>query len=177
MPELVYLDTCVFIELLQQNNPLRFDSCEELRLRAMKNELVIVTSSVTIAEVIKLPALTVLPKEQSEKILKFFENPYINVRGCDRATAEYAHNLSNTYGLTPLDAIHVSTAVRSKASVLYTYDDKKGKRKGLIGHSEKIGTPPLRIEKPPNPDLGTLLDPKVAAKNAASAPPADDSEQ
>ena len=33
-PGRVYFDSCVFIEILQQSNPKRFDACEDLRLRA-----------------------------------------------------------------------------------------------------------------------------------------------
>lgn len=157
MPEVVYFDSCLFIELLQQNDAERFDACEDLRSKAEKQALIIVTSARTITEVNKLPESPSLPEEQSKRILAFFENPYIAIRPVDRHTAEYAHELTRTHGLTNIDAIHVATAVLSRASVLYTYDSAKSKRKGLLRYSLKIGNPPIRIEIPPDPDAGTLL--------------------
>lgn len=167
MPDLVYFDACVFIELLQQSIQKRFEACEDLREKAAKGDLIIVTSSVTIVEVNKLPDSPQLPEEQSKKILEFFENPYIAVRVPDRRTAEYAHELTRTHGLMPNDAIHVATAVLAKVSVLYTYDSVKNRRKGLLRHNLKIGTPPLRIEVPPDPLDGTLFGEKHLAKIAS----------
>ena len=80
------------------------------------------------------------------------------MRQLDRETAEMAHHLTRTHGLTNADAVHVATASTSKADVLYTYDDPKKKRKGLLRHSLSICNPPLRIERPPDPDAGTLFD-------------------
>jgi PIN domain len=78
------------------------------------------------------------------------------MRQLDRPTAELAHEITRTYGLTNADAVHVATAVIAKVPVLYTYDSAKGKRRGLLRHDRKIGDPPLRIEVPPDPDAGTL---------------------
>jgi predicted nucleic acid-binding protein len=158
MPDSCYLDSCIFIELLQQAIPERFDACEDLRIKAARNELLIVTSALTIAEVQKLPELGILPEEQSKKILEFFENPYIAVRPVDRHTAETAHHLTRTNGLACNDAVHAATALIAKVPVLYTYDTKKGRRKGLIAHHLKLGNPPMRIEQPPKPSAGPFFD-------------------
>ena len=158
MADLVYFDACLFIELLQQSIPERFNACEAIRDRASKGEIIIVTSALTITEVNKLPDSKTIPEEQSRKILDFFENEYIAIRPVDRATAEDAHGLTRTHGLTNADAIHVATAIRNKVSVFYTYDASKGRRKGLLKHNLKVGVPPLRIEKPPDPLKGTLFD-------------------
>ena len=156
--ELVYFDTCLFVELLQQDNQSRFDACEFMRLKAAKKELLIVTSAITIVETNKLPESPALLEEQSKKILAFFLNPYIAIRPVTREIAELAHEFTRTHGLTNLDAIHVATAAISKVTSFYTYDNPKKKRKGLIRHSLKIGQPPLRIEMPPDPDAGTLFE-------------------
>src|ERR1043165_6419507 len=116
MPERAYFDSCVFIELLQQNNKKRFDACEALRERAAKNELIIVTSAITIAGVNKLPESGALPAEQSRLILDFFENEYIAIRPATREIGELAHEFTPTHGLPNLDAIHVATAVLTKVS-------------------------------------------------------------
>jgi predicted nucleic acid-binding protein len=162
-PGRVYFDTCVFIELLQQLDQKRIDACEDLRQKAIKGEIVIVTAAVTITEVNKLPDLPAIPEEQSRLILEFFENPYISVRPVTREIAEYAHEIVRVHKLTNLDAIHVATAIKSKAPVIYTYDGVKQRRKGLIRFNKKIGTPPILIEPPPDPLKDTLLGEKHLA--------------
>ena len=159
-----YFDACMFIELLQQNKPGRLEACEALHDQAKKEKLVIVTSALTITEVDKLPELGILPDEQSKKILDFFEHKYIVIRNLDRQIAERAHQLTRTHGLYAQDAIHVATAVSVKVPVLYTYDGKGGRRRGLLRHHLKIGNPPLRIEEPPEPSAGPLFEKKKEGK-------------
>jgi len=168
MPDPIYCDTCVFIEILQQANASRFDACDELRRLAERKDLVIVTSSVTIAEFNKMEKENTLTAKKSREILDFFENEYIAIRSADRRTAEYAHELAREHGLMPLDAIHVATAILSRASVFYTYDGAKGRRKGLLRHNLEFGTPPLRIVMPPDPMAGTLFDEDRMAKGSTS---------
>jgi predicted nucleic acid-binding protein len=159
-----YFDSCLFIELLQQSNRDRFDACEALHEQAKSKKLLIVTSAATIIEVNKLPETASLPEEQSKKILAFFEHSYIVIRNLDRQVAEYAHDCTRTCGLLPLDAIHVATAVVNKVPVLYSYDRAQGRRSGLLRHNLKIGSPPLRIEEPPDPSAGTLFEKKKEAQ-------------
>jgi predicted nucleic acid-binding protein len=149
MAEAVYLDSCIFIEILQKSDPARYLACERLNERAAEGELTIVTSAITLVEVNKLADSKALPAEQSQLILDYFENPYIVVRAVDRRTAERAHALTRTHSLTALDAIHVATALIAGVSVMYTYDAAQRKRKGLLRHDGTIGTPPLSIQQPP----------------------------
>lgn len=71
-----------------------------------------------------------------------------------------ARDLATDYErMTKPDAIHIATALHSKADVLYTFDgakDNKAKRSGgLIQYDGAIGSPPLRIEEP-KMDFGAL---------------------
>lgn len=167
MVESVYFDACLFIELLQQADKERFDACDCLRLRAKKEELRIVTSTLTIAEVCKLKSSDKDYKAQSQKILEFFEHEYFAIRPLDRQTAELANGMPNEFGLSPMDSIHVATAIVNRVSVMYTYDSAKGRRKGLLTHNLKIGSPPMRIELPPDPSKGTLFDADAIEANRA----------
>jgi predicted nucleic acid-binding protein len=160
-----YVDSCIFIYLLQQQGGDKLEACRDLMERAeTKKELVIVTSAWTIIEVNKIDQAETDPRkleECSKQILRFFENKYIEVKPLNRETAELAHQLTRTHGLTNADSVHVATALLSKVPVLYTYDDPKKKRRGLIRHSLQVGgTPPLRIEKPPIPSAGPLFEKK-----------------
>ncbi len=174
MPNSAYWDACVFIAALEKLNKDRVDACLDLVRQAKSGELVIVTSAWAIIEVNKLDDLEkatgVLREDQSKMILDFFENPYIKVRQLDRATAELAHELTRTHGLTNADAVHVATAILAKVDVFYTYDDAKKKRKGLLRHDGKIGKPPLSIKRPPSPTHGPLFDKKPDDEPPATPP-------
>ncbi len=168
MPDRTYWDSCVFIDLLQQT-PDRIEACEELHRRAVANEIIVVTSVFTLVEVCHLPKSGLSPREQREKIVTFFENPYIVVRQLDRIIALRASEITQDHGLTNADAIHVATALEMKAAVMYTYDAPKKKRRGLLGQNGKIGNPPLRIEIPPKPSLGPLYDKRPEAEGESTS--------
>lgn len=117
--------------------------CRAVLDEASAGRVLIVTSALTLTEVIKLKGETRLPKEKEETIAEFFKNEYIAVRNVDRYVAEDARQLLWTYeSLWPKDSIHVATAIRFHISVLHTFDD------GLLKLNGQLGTPPLRIEHP-----------------------------
>ena len=175
MPNSDYWDACLFIEAIQKTDKTRLDALLDLIRKAKGDGPKIVTSAYTITEVNKLDALAkskkMLREEQSKLILEFFQNRYIFIRPVTRQIAELAHDFTRTHGLKNADAIHVATAIIGKANVLYTWDEKKQRRAGLLCHNLKIGNPPLRIEKPPDPDKGTLLEGVPALAPPAPAPP------
>lgn len=148
--ERCYVDSNVFISLLHKI-PERFDACLHLWNRALRDELVIVTSAMTIAEVVHLPPGSETEELKRKRIIDLFEYDFIVVRAIDRSVAIAASELGRSFGLKPADAIHVATAVDVKADVLYTYDGSAGGRKKMISFSGKIGTPPLLIMTPPKP--------------------------
>jgi hypothetical protein len=53
--------------------------------------------------------------------------------------------------MTPLDAIHVATALEIRASEIHTFDGGGKRRKGLIKWDRKIGSPAIAITIPPAP--------------------------
>ena len=156
MPTKVYFDSCCFIDLLQDVQE-RAPAVAELCQKAAADDLVIVTSALTIAEVCKLPATGKQPEEQTKKILAFFENPYIVIRSLDRGIAERANLVARDHGIKPPDAVHVATAMLTGCAVLYTFDAGKGQKRGLLTHNGAAWVQPMRIERPPDPAKGTLF--------------------
>jgi len=138
-PRPVYWDSCVFIDLLQQT-PSRYDACDAVHRQAEKEQIIIVTSVVTLTEVTRIKNAGIISDELSDKILEYFENPYIAVRQLDRELAKDAHRLCRRLNLMGLDGIHLATALERKVDVLYTYDSKKQRRNGLLGWDGKLGT-------------------------------------
>lgn len=143
----LYWDSCAFIHLFQET-PSYVEALKEHIARAILGQCRIATSTVSLAEVCKLPEVGLLPLEQTQKILAFFKNDYVDIYQADRDACEAAHHLIRDHGLTPMDAIHVATAQIAKADILITSDLKQYRRKGLLGHNEKIGKPPLKIQAP-----------------------------
>lgn len=124
MSERVYWDACVFLALLKAD-PERIETCRALADKAAAGELTIVTSSVTLIEVITLgEKLSVLTRESEQTIRSFFLNSWIEVAQLDRRTAELARELIWAKNLTKYDATHVATSLVERVEVFETYDLK-----------------------------------------------------
>ncbi|MBX3386411.1 MAG: type II toxin-antitoxin system VapC family toxin [Phycisphaeraceae bacterium] len=150
MPERVYWDTNCFLGWFQQE-PNKRDALRELLNRAEADEMVIVTSAITITECAGLPTVRRVDDAASKKILAFFEQEYIALRSVERQIAERAHDLTRKLAIKHADAIHVATAALSNVRVLHTWDEGMLKHSGSAG----IGVP---IERPPDPSKGTIFD-------------------
>ena len=138
-----YWDSSAFLAWLLPE-PDREDACRSVLRAAEEGDLIIVTSALTLTEVIKLRGKPELKREQEAKIARFFENDYIVLRGLDRFIALAAQRLVWEQNLNPKDSIHVATAIRWKIPVLDTFDDD------LIGISGKL---PLEEGNPSGPKL------------------------
>lgn len=128
---------------LFNNEAGRVDNCESVLLAAKRRELRIITSALTLTEVIKIKGKPIAV-DREDHIRAFFEHEWILVRDVDRFIAEQARDFIWKYGLQPYDAIHLATAYKHKIQHLDTYDTKDlGKLNG------KLGTPPMKIGEPP----------------------------
>ena len=142
---LIYWDSCVFIDLIEKTTS-RYQTLEAIVASAERGEARIISSSVSLAEVVKLNSLAgVLPEWKEKLIVQFFENDYISIRNVDRVVAELARPIMRNHNRKTPDAIHVATALHSKAQVLHTYDADLLKLDKLISLPNSL---PLRIEEP-----------------------------
>lgn len=112
--------------------------------------MVIVTSALTIAEVLWLRNSPPIPKDRACMVQKFFGRSYIRVRNVTRDVAENSQSLVWDHRIKPKDAIHVATALAAHVLALETFDD------GLLSQSGKVGSPPLIVRKPQPPRQGAL---------------------
>ena len=115
--------------------------------QAEEGQIVLVASSLVIAEVVKYDSPE-SPAVQARTIRQFFENDYIKVRAVDRKTAEEAAEICRIHGVKPPDAIHIATALATRCEVLHTYDGEKGEPRKLLAFDGKIGVPALPIKQP-----------------------------
>lgn len=147
-PKLIYWDSDVFISRFQAW-PGRIDILRQFTEAAERNEINLVISTFSLAEIAKVPNLyddptkdKTLDEEQLARISAYFENDYIIIRPLTMDIAEMAREYVCKYGLKPPDAVHVATAIYWNVPLLHSYDEKLCKRTG------QIGNPPIVIENP-----------------------------
>lgn len=147
--ERIYWDSDVFLGWFQ-NEAGKVDRCEGVIQRAERGEVLIVTSTLTLAEVLWMRNQPRLSKDKADLVQKFFRRSYIRVYNVTRKIAENAQGVVWDNGIKPKDAIHVSTAINLKVDALETFDD------GLLKKSGQVGEPLLKIRQPEPPAQGSL---------------------
>lgn len=139
--EFRYWDSNCFLCWLKKE--LGYEKCLGVIHKAEEEELQIVTSALTIAEVIYLKPNDKIDRKKSDDICRYFEHEYIIPINLDRTIAELARNLLWDYeALRHKDAIHIASAIKAKIPIFDTFDTY------LIGLSGTIGNPPLIIGEP-----------------------------
>jgi predicted nucleic acid-binding protein len=118
------------------------ERCREVLTAAEDGKVQIVTSALTIAEVLALRGRQRVPASDRVKVEAFFRSEYIVVRNITRRIAEDARAYVWDMGVRPKDALHVATAIDAGLALLNTFD------KPLINKSGKLGNPALTIAAP-----------------------------
>jgi len=148
-----YWDTACFSAYFNQEED-RYSLIDTLLKEAAENKIKIVTSALTIAEVLKPKREYPVSKKHRESINNFFKQEFIIIRNITRKTAELAQDLFWDCQVNPKDALHVATAIEAGSPSLYTFDH------GLIARSTKVGgNPTLVITLPVAPPQGSLIFP------------------
>ncbi|MDE3243580.1 MAG: PIN domain-containing protein, partial [Nitrospirota bacterium] len=108
-------DTTCWLCLINQKERARRTICVDILTHAKNGKILLYTSTLSIAEVIrpkingvKLPKLTA---EQIAKITAFFKHKYIRKITLDERIATKAVELARDYNLAPADAIHAASAI------------------------------------------------------------------
>lgn len=147
--EKIYWDSDCFLGHFQADGG-KAEKCDGVLQRAERGEVLIVTSALTLAEVLWMRGGPRLSKEKAELVQKFFRRSYIRVYNVSRKISEAAQILVWDNSIKPKDAIHVATAIHLKADALETFDRE------LIGKSGKVGSPLLLIREPQAAAQGRL---------------------
>ena len=152
-PILVYWDSCVFISCIQ-HDAARFGILGAIVEEAKSEKVILVASTMVIAETVKLSGDAQLWKQECDKIRAFFDNEFIEIVDVTKEIGESAANICREHGLKPPDAIHVATALKYGCKCMHAYDGQ------LLALNGKVGVPPLRIEVPAEmaPKPRTLFD-------------------
>jgi len=139
--ERIYWDSDPFLGWLQ-NEAGKVDLCSGTIKRAQDGEVLIVTSALTIAEVLWRRNAPKLAEDKLSLLRKFFRRSHIRVVNVSRVIAEEAQDVVMNYNVRPKDAVHVASAIHHGINILETFDE------GLLAQSGKIGAPSLTIRKP-----------------------------
>jgi len=136
-----YWDSDCFLGWLQAEDG-KIEPCRQVLNLASKGDVEIITSALTIAEVLHLRGRLPILVEKRQQVIEFFKRSYIIPMSITRRIAEASRDLVWDHGIEPKDALHLATALSAKVDVFNTFD------RPLIGKSLKIGDPKLRIEIP-----------------------------
>jgi len=147
-----YWDADVFLGWLT-DDPEKAPKCEGVLAEADAGRVQIVTSALTLTEVIRLKGQPRIAREQEDAIRAFFEHEWIIVRDVDRFVAEEARELVWSHNVQPKDSIHLATALGLRLSQFDTFDRRLYKLSGKLGRPALVITPP---NVPYQPDLDGL---------------------
>src|SRR5688572_24703707 len=120
--ELIYWDSDTFLGWLQ-NELGKAELCEGTLERVEKGEAALITSALTLAEVLWRRGGPKMAEAKKETIRKFFRRTHIRVHNVTRAIAERAQDLVWSDNIMPKDAIHVATALQLRVSAMETFDE------------------------------------------------------
>jgi predicted nucleic acid-binding protein len=136
-----YWDSDCFLGWLLAE-PDKEEKCRVVLQAAEERKLVIVSSALTVAEVLAIRGRPRIGDDKRALIEGFFRNEYILIRNLTRRVAELARGMVWDHGISPKDAIHVATALDAKLSLFNTFDQD------ICKHSGRLGSPILIIEPP-----------------------------
>ena len=151
-----YWDSSVFIAFFKPEAG-RVDAVTQFLEEAEAGEVVIVTSFMTITEVIKIQDRKPKSEEEQRKIIRFFQKDFFEWVNFDRQTAELSRQLIWKHdGLKSKDAVHIASAIQAtsqgvKFDAVHAYDAIFA---SLSGKVDGLNCP---MEQPLPPQLTMLL--------------------
>lgn len=121
MPDLIYWDSNAFLAWLQ-NEEGREAACRDTLDAAQSGAFLIVTSALTLAEVLWLKGAPRLTEDKADLLNRFFRRSSMRVVNLDRKIAQRAQRLVWESGIKPKDSVHVATALQYECPILETFD-------------------------------------------------------
>lgn len=161
---LIYWDSCIFLAWIkneQDKGPEVLSGIEELVNHIQKNQIILITSVLTTAEILE----STLDDKQAAVFDEVLKRRNVQVVDTTGPIWNLTHDIRNHYkqikdGLHTLstpDAVHLATAINEGVDVFYTtdeYDDPKKKKRALIPLNGNVAGYNLRIKKPLTKQLG-----------------------
>ena len=145
-----YWDSTAFIALFAEEED-RVDQCQGVLDAAERDEVEIVTSALTLSEVVHIRGRERLDADLEDRLVAFFEQPYIIIVDLTRDISESARELLWRHRhLRPKDANHLATAIYANVAIIDAFDDDflrlDGQLQTLDGVAIRIGHPDLPFQ-------------------------------
>ncbi len=128
-----YWDSSCFLAWLKEEKD-RVSQCGQVLDLVQCGKIELVTSTLTVAEVIQVKKKDKLPKGKRSNVEDLFNRPSIKMTALSLPIAIKARDVVWDHGIDPKDAVHVATAIVRKAKILETFD------KDLISRGNSIGS-------------------------------------
>ena len=141
MPDQRYWDSDCFLGWLQAEAD-KEKECRAVLEAAKDGKVLIVTSALTLAEVLMLRGKQPIPSANRAKVEAFFRSDFIVVRNITRRIAELGRSLVWDREIAPKDALHVATALDANLALFNTFDVK------LIKKCRRLKGVSLKVERP-----------------------------
>lgn len=177
----VYWDTSVFLCFLSAVEQERRAASEAVLRDARDGRIKIVTSMVTLVEVIRpkgLPHPVQLTPEQQSKLEAMFRWPWLSKISVHEKVAMKAVEIARNNNLKPMDAIHAATAILAGVDEFQKWDKDYSKVSMLLNVTEPraVSEQPVLIDvhKPigPSPEDFTS-EPSSGPEQPSSQSPGD----
>lgn len=125
------LDSSVFFALVKQEQITgpggltRWEIARRIFEDAESGKYTIFTSTITIAEVRRIRERTKpLDRKEIQQVQRFLQRSFIQTIDVTREIAEMAQELGAEHGISPIDAIHLATAIWNGCDVLFVWDKR-----------------------------------------------------
>lgn len=120
--QIVYWDSVAFLGLLNGESD-KVPVCEDVWKVAERGLITIVTSTLTVAEVIYAKGVPRLDPAKRPLVNNFFRAGHIVQKPLTRIIAELARDVVWDSNVKPKDAIHIATSAYFKINEFHTFDE------------------------------------------------------
>jgi len=123
-PERVFVDTNLFLRYLTNDVPAQADAVEQLLHRASAEEIILVTNSLVVAEIVwTLESFYQLTRDEiREKVLAILNTPGLNVADADQILQAITWYVD--YNVDFADAFNAVWLLDQGLTTVYTFDQK-----------------------------------------------------
>jgi predicted nucleic acid-binding protein len=141
LKRIVYWDSDAFLGLINGEDD-KIAECDEVWREAQEGRFQIVTSTLTIAEVIFMKGVPKLDPAKRPIVTAFFRSPWIVMRPVTKSIAELARDVVWDNAIKPKDAVHVASAAVDKIAEMHSFDG------GLVGKAVDVAGFVVTITRP-----------------------------
>ena len=137
--QIVYWDSNAFLGLLNDEAD-KIRSCEDVWKAGERGLLVIVTSTLTVAEVIYAKGASKLDVSKRPAVNNFFRASHIIQKPLTRSIAELARDVVWDSNVRPKDAVHIATSAYYKIREFHTFDGSLLEAKSITVNGFVVST-------------------------------------